>query len=122
MQIIAIHNATRPTAQPVKAKNCRSFFCRLRGLMLRSHLAPDEGLLMVEPTESRVNAAIHMFFMRFSLCVVWFDRNCRVVGVTLAHPWRPYYAPPAPAKYILETHPDRIHDFQVGDQLVLQNG
>lgn len=76
---------------------------------------------MIEPAESRMNATIHMFFMRFSLCVVWFDRHYRVVGVTLAHPWRPYYAPPVPAKYILETHPDRIDDFQIGDQLVLQN-
>ncbi|HZW05013.1 MAG TPA: DUF192 domain-containing protein [Anaerolineaceae bacterium] len=121
MQIIAIHNETHPKPRPIQAHHCRSFWCRLRGLMLRSRLEPYEGLLMVEPIESRTNASIHMFFMRFPLCVVWFDRSCRVVGTALALPWRPYYAPPAPAKYILETHPDRIDDFTVGDQLVLQN-
>lgn len=75
---------------------------------------------MEQVTEDRINAAIHMFFMNFDLTVVWLDRNLRVVDVQYARRWRPAYTPAKPARYVLELHPDRLNDFQTGDQLVFE--
>ena len=56
---------------------------RLRGLLGRSGLRPDEGLL-IRPT-----SAIHTCFMRFPIDVVFLDRDLVVVGVrTHLRPWR----------------------------------
>ncbi len=120
MDLVLIHNQTLPASQPVQAQYCASFLGRLRGLMFRKSLGSHEGLLMVQPHADRVDAAIHMFFMNFDIAVVWADPQLQVVDVQYARRWRPAYAPAKAAKYVLEIHPDRLHDFRVGDQLVLQ--
>ena len=119
MAQVYIVNQTRPSKQTLQARYCDSFFCRLRGLMFQESLAANEGLLMVQPRADRLDATIHMFFMSFDIAVVWADEHLRVVDVTLARRWRPAYAPAKAAKYVLETHPDRLDDFKIGDQLVL---
>jgi uncharacterized membrane protein (UPF0127 family) len=120
MQQVLIHNRTRPESAPLRAQSCDSFFSRLRGLMFRRAIAPDEGLLMVQPTEDRINAAIHMLFMNFDIAVVWADSALRVVDVCLAKRWRPAYMPRGAALYVLETHPNRLHDYLIGDQLAIE--
>lgn len=56
---------------------------RLRGLLGRSGLRPDEGLL-IRPT-----FAIHTCFMRFPIDAVFLNRELVVVGVeTDVRPWR----------------------------------
>lgn len=56
---------------------------RMRGLLGRSGLAPDEGLWIV-PCSS-----IHMFFMRFPIDAVFVDRQLQVVRVAEhLRPWR----------------------------------
>ncbi len=75
---------------------------------------------MVQPRADRVDAAIHMFFMNFDIAVIWADESLRVVDAQLARRWRPAYAPAKAAKYVLETHPDRLGEFAAGDQLVLE--
>lgn len=56
---------------------------RLKGLLGRSGLEPDEGLLL------RPAPAIHTFFMRFAIDAVFVDRDMRVVGVApRLRPWR----------------------------------
>lgn len=87
--------------------------------MFRRSLPPQEGLLLVQKLDSRIDAAIHMFLMWMDLTVVWINNAGLVVDVRLARRWRPFYLPVAPARYILEIHPDRIRDFQVGDQVEL---
>ena len=74
---------------------------------------------MVQPRADRMDAAIHMFFMNFDIAVVWADKDLRVVDVQYAKRWRPFYAPARAAKYVLETHPQRLSDFKAGDQLVV---
>lgn len=76
---------------------------------------------MVQPRADRLDASIHMFFMNFDIAVIWADNDLRVVDVKYARRWRPYYAPSKAAKFVLETHPKRLKDFQVGDQLVVVN-
>jgi uncharacterized protein len=120
MQIVRIVNQTHPVKKPIKAEYCDSFMGRLRGLMFRKSLTPHEGLLMVQPSASRIDASIHMFFMNFDIATVWLDPQLRVVDVRLARRWRPAYFPAGPAKYILEAHPDRLADFHPGDQVALE--
>ena len=56
---------------------------RLRGLLGRPSLAPDEGLLL------RPAGSVHTAFMRFSIDVVFLDRAMRVLDVrTGVAPWR----------------------------------
>lgn len=87
--------------------------------MLRKTLADREGLLLVEAYESRLNAAIHMLFMRFDIAVVWLDNNLRVVDAKKAQRWRASYAPARPARYTLETRPEYLPEFHVGDQIII---
>ena len=120
MQRVELINETHPFQAPLLARYCSSFLCRLRGLMFAASIDEGDGLLMVQPTQDRVNAAIHMFFMNFDLAVVWLDRSLTVVDVQLARRWRPMYTPAQPAMYVLETHPNRTADFQIGDRVKLK--
>ncbi len=112
-----LFNRTRPLAQPLWVRLCASWWCRLRGLMGRPTLAPDDGLLFVWPRPGRLDTAIHMFGMRFDLAVVWLSTERRVVDVRLAQAWRSVLVPRAPARYVLELHPERYPDFRIGDRL-----
>jgi uncharacterized membrane protein (UPF0127 family) len=119
MRQVLIHNQTHPLPAPIRAGYASSFLSRFRGLMLRAHLDPREGLLLVEARESRVNSAIHMLFMRFDLAVIWLDDHFRVVDAQLAKRWRPSYVPAGPARYTLETRPEYLSEFQPGDQVLI---
>ena len=79
------------------------------------------GLLLVEPRESIINAAIHMLFMRFDIAVIWIDLNLRVVDVRLARRWHLSYSPARPARYTLETRPEYLSFFQPDDQLTFSS-
>ena len=96
---------------------CVSFWCRLRGLTLRSQLPVDEGLLLVESKDSRLDVSIHMLMVFMDLGVVWINNDCQVVDRVLAKSWRPAYFPRRPARYVLEINPQRLKDFEIGDRL-----
>lgn len=110
---------SKNTAIRLRVKPCTSFLCRLRGLTFRRQIPEDWGLLFIYPRSSRVETAIHMFFVFTDLAVIWLDENYQVVDKVLARPWRPYYAPRRAARYILETHPDQLDNFHAGDSLNL---
>jgi len=121
MKTIHIANIDQSLPTPLHVLSCGSFLCRLRGLMFRSCIQVDEGLLLVEARESRLGTTIHMLFVLMDLAVIWINSEKVVVDTILAHAWRPAYAPRQPARYILEIHPDRLNEFKIGDHLELQN-
>ncbi len=100
-----------------RVKLCDNFWTRFRGLQLVTHLPDDEGLLFVTGSENRANTTIHMFFMFFSIGVVWLDATGKVVDKCLAKPWRPAYAPRSPAQYFVEANPTILDKVQIGDML-----
>ncbi len=104
-----------------RARRCASFFCHLRGLMLRTQLDDDEGLLFITSRPSIINATIHMLFMFIPIGVVWLDAEWRVVDKKYAKPWRLAYAPAQAAQYYLEANPSILDRVQVGDVWVLEN-
>ncbi len=85
--------------------------------MFQKDLDPKSGLLMVQKGESRANAAIHMFFVGMDLGILWLDSTKHIVDIKLAKSWQTIYTPQSPAKYILEIHPGRLPEFQIGDEL-----
>jgi uncharacterized membrane protein (UPF0127 family) len=99
---------------------CSSFGCKLRGLMFRRTLEPDEGLLMAAARASRTGTSIHMMFMAFPIAVFWLDDSYCVVDKVLAQPWRLAYASSHPARYTVEAHPDVFERVHIGDCLEFQ--
>jgi uncharacterized membrane protein (UPF0127 family) len=114
---VTIRNLSRPSVTPIKARYCETFGCQLRGLMFCDSLDTHEGLILVQEKNSKINAAIHMLGMRFDITAVWVNEQKVVVDVRLAKKWKLAYIPRNPAKYILETHVERLLDFQVGDHV-----
>lgn len=95
-------------------KYCDTFFTQLRGLTFRSQLSREEGLLLVGTRDSRFDSSIHMLFVSFDLSVLWINSAMQVVDKVLAKSWRPAYFSKRPARYVLEIHPERWGDFEVG--------
>ncbi len=73
---------------------------RAVGLMFRRRLAPDAGVLLCFPRAGR--HALHMWWVRFPLDVVWLDDDGRVVKIERAAPGRVPFTPGRPVRYALE--------------------
>jgi len=101
---------------------CNTFWTRLRGLMFRPPLCSDEAYLFCYGRESIAETSIHMFFVSFSIAVLWLDAEYRVVDKVLAKPWRPYYASEKPAQFFVEGLPALLEKVQVGDVLQVEEG
>ena len=117
MQKVIVHNLTQSTVPALRVCYCDTFISRLRGLTFRRSLPDDEGILLVQSRENRLDAAIHMLFMWMDIAVVWLNGQKRVVDICLARRWHPFYVPKAPASYVLELSPARLANFAVGDQI-----
>ena len=79
-----------------------SFVKKMVGLMFRSGIGKDEGMLLVFGREAR--HGIWMHNMRFPIDIIWLDRGkCIVDFVESAMPTsRATYRPEKGAKYVLE--------------------
>ena len=119
MKFVKLYKAASP-GPVVRVKYCDTFFSNFLGLMFKKDLEPDGGVLLVENRESRLNTAIHMLFMNFDLAVLWLDADLVVVDKVLARKWVPLYVPRQPAQYVAELHPSRYSEFEVGEQLALE--
>ncbi len=75
------------------------------------------GCCWLAAANSRIDAAIHMFFVPFDLAVFWISSAMTIVDKTVARAWRPAYFPARPARFILEVHPAMIAEYEVGDQV-----
>lgn len=120
MKQVLINNQSTPLRTSLKAGFCASFLCRLRGLTFRSHLSPEEGLLLVQARENRLDASIHMLTVWIDLGVIWIDAAGVVVDTVLAKSWHAAYVPRSPAKYVLEIHPERMVEFHLGDRITFE--
>ena len=112
---ILIENKSRKIQTLPRIKYCDAFLTQLRGFTFHSRLSRDEGLLLVGTRDSRLDSSIHMLFVSFDLTVVWIDSNMQVVDKILAKSWRLAYFSKKPARYVLEIHPERWGDYEIGD-------
>ena len=118
---ITIENMNRRIDGGLQVKYCDTFLTQLRGFTFRSGLARDDGLILVGRRDSRVDSSIHMFFVSFDLAVIWINSDMQVVDKILARSWKPAYFSKQPAKYVLEVHPERWAEFQVGDRVIFKD-
>ena len=89
-----------------------SSFARMRGLLGRASLAPDEGMLF------RPAGSIHMFFMRFAIDAVFCTRDLEVIDVVHGlRPWR--VASRRGAKIVIELAEGVAAGVGPGDHLAL---
>ncbi len=114
---ISIENLNRRIDGGLRIKYCDTFLTQLRGFTFRSNLGRHDGLVLAGKRDSRVDSSIHMFFVSFDLAVIWINSDMQVVDKVLARSWKPAYFSKEPAKYVLEVHPDRWEEFQVGDRV-----
>jgi len=85
---------------------------RLRGLLGRSGLEPDQGMLF------RPAGSIHMMFMRFPIDALFCDRDLVVVGIERnLRPWR--MAARKGAKVVVELAVGATEGVEPGDRLFL---
>jgi len=118
---IIVRNKSREVKNPARIKYCDTFLTQLRGFTLRARLSQNEGLILVGKRDSRIDSSIHMLFVSFDLAVVWINSSMQVVDKVLARSWRPAYFSKQPAKYVLEVHPKRWADYDIGDTLEFQD-
>ncbi|NLP13082.1 MAG: DUF192 domain-containing protein [Clostridium sp.] len=78
-----VENGTKGSVLSMNTIIADTFTKRFLGLMFKSSL-PDNSGLLIEPCNS-----IHMFFMKFSLDIVFIDRDDRVIHlIENLPPWR----------------------------------
>ena len=108
-----LRRADDGTVVCAKCEIAETFWTKFRGLMGRSCLPADEGMLF------RPAGSIHMFFMRFPIDVVFCDRDLRVVKVVRGlKPWRTAAA--RRAKVTIELAKDAAAGLEPGDELTLE--
>lgn len=94
-----------------------TFFSRLRGTMFKKEL--ERGLILKLPNQrSRSGSAIHMFFVRFPLDIIFADSDKKVIDIVSIDPWKTY-TPKKPARYVIEMEKGTIKasNTEIGDQL-----
>lgn len=116
-RFITVYNQSNSDAPPIRAKYCAGFWSKFQGLMLHPPLQVNEGALLVEERDSKINSSIHMLFMRYDLCVIWINDAFQVVDIKLCRRWKLAYTPEKPARYILETHISQVNWFTIGDRV-----
>jgi uncharacterized membrane protein (UPF0127 family) len=88
--------------------------------MFKKKLGEAEGLLLVQGKDSKINASIHMMFMRMDLAVIWINSQCEVVDKVHARRWKAAYLPKSPAKYVLETGIWHLSEYNSGDTVTFE--
>ncbi|MEN4019042.1 MAG: DUF192 domain-containing protein [Methanobacterium sp.] len=114
--IVTVVNVSKGTEMG-ESEVADTFFSRLRGVMFKSKL--ERGLILKLPnTRSRRGSAIHMFFVRFPLDVIFADSDKRVVDTVTIDPWKTY-TPKKSAMYIIEMEKGTIQasETEIGDKV-----
>ena len=118
---IKIVNLSRSGSALASVRYCDDFFSRLKGFTFRKELRDDEGLVLAEKRDSKLDTSIHMLFVWTDLAVFWVNSKMVVVDKKIAKSWHPYYASQSPAQYVVELNARQIDVFQIGDKLDFVN-
>lgn len=89
--------------------------------MLTRELHQDQGIVLVQNNETRINSSIHMLFMFYDITVLWLDKNLVIVDKVSAKKWAPFYIPKQPAQFVVELHHSKFPEYSVGDQLIFRH-
>lgn len=79
-----------------------TFWRRFRGLMFRRKFQRGKALLFKFPKPGRRKCGVHMWFVRFSIDLVYLDSSFKVVELRAQlKRWR-FYRPRATVSYLIE--------------------
>jgi uncharacterized membrane protein (UPF0127 family) len=110
-----IVNLTRNAVIASRVEIAQNSWQRMKGLLGRSDLPPDNALIITGCQ------SIHMFFMKFSIDVIFCDRQNKVVGICTNI--KPFCLSPVffKASYAIELPPGTIaaSKTQIADQIQL---
>src|SRR5215213_268553 len=88
----------------VNVRIARTFGKRCIGLLNRSSLAVDEGLMLIP------GGSVHTFGMRFAIDLIFLDGQFKVLKIApRVRPWRAAIAPRG-TRYVLELAAGRVVD------------
>ena len=109
-----VYNTTK-SIKICDAEEAGKFFSRAAGLMFRKKLEQNKGLLIKFFPHS---SAVHSFFMRFPIDLIFVDKDMHVVDLKTLKPWRAYF-PKKQCKYVLEVNEGVIKEkgIEIGDAL-----
>jgi len=122
MHKVNVLNVSKALRSKLILEYCETYWCKLRGLAWRRRIANGGGMVLVSKREDRANSAIHMFGMFFNLGIIWLNSDMKVVDLKLALKWRSMIRPKVPAQFVIECAPSHLNDFQIGDQIVFEEG
>lgn len=98
-------------------KFANSYFSRLKGLMFKKKL---NYALVLKPSNSKYRffSSIHTLFIRFTMDVVFLNKDQVVFEIIQISPWK-FYIPKGPANYIIEMEKGVIEKYKIaiGDKL-----
>lgn len=98
-----------------KTKIADTFLKRAIGLMFSSKKKFDFGLIFDLKRETITGAGIHMFFVFFSINVLFLDKNKRIVDYKTLKPFT-MYQPVKKIRYIIEL-PVEFKNYKINDKV-----
>lgn len=115
-RLLSILNTTKNTVIAKDGTIADTFLSRMTGLLSRKSLPAGEALVITRCT------SIHMFFMRFSIDVIFVDKNDRVVG--LVERIKPFRLSPIffQSRYAIEISEGAIEQakMSIGDKIEME--
>jgi uncharacterized protein len=97
-----------------KTKVCNSIFSKALGLMF-SKKSDDLALIFIFEKEQLV--PLHMFFVFYSIDVIYLDKDKKVVEIKKSfNPWE-FYNPKNKSKYVVELISGKAKDITIGNKL-----
>ncbi|MFA5271535.1 MAG: DUF192 domain-containing protein [Candidatus Omnitrophota bacterium] len=94
------------------AQEAKTFIQRLKGLLCRKSLSPEEALIFYNVS------SIHMFFMRFPIDVFYLDKEMKVLKIKHSFkPWRMSSCSSAKITIELPAGKAKEKSVQIGDTL-----
>jgi len=93
-------------------------FHKTRGLMFSRPLKKNEAVILKSREESKFETSIHMFFVFFTIDVVWVNDKKEVVDVkNNIKSFTPLIIPRNPARYIIELPKGSGRHFKIGNKV-----
>jgi uncharacterized protein len=111
-------DVTLPGGQIIKAESAVDTRDMLRGLMFRTSLGPDHGMLFVHPVSGRYSYWMYQTFI--PLDMIWMDENHRIVELVESEPpcktaasKCPHFGGNETARFVLELNGGSIRKYGI---------
>ena len=104
-----------------RAKLFDNFLFKCKGLMFSKPLKKGQALILASKDEGILETTIHMFFVFFSIDIIWLNKDKIVVDKKeKVKPFIPWLSPRKAAKYVLELPKNTAKHIKLGDLLEIK--